>query len=79
MTSLGEYRSSYGSIVGRNILKNLKEKQTEETVVKIQDQGKVVEIKTNNFHHLVKKFAYRMFKDMKISKKTQKYMFFHSE
>lgn len=59
-------------MIGKNILRNLKPRLSEETVIKFEDGEQLIEIKTNNFHHLVKRFALRMFKDMNINKNTQK-------
>jgi hypothetical protein len=59
-------------MVGRDIMKKLKFLKNEETTIKVQDGDTIVELKTNNFHHLVKKFAKRMFMDMKVDIKTGK-------
>lgn len=46
--------------------------KNDETTIKVQDGDTIVELKTNNFHHLVKRFAKRMFMDMKVDIKSGK-------
>ena len=53
-------------------MKKLKFLKNDETTIKVQDGDTIVELKTNNFHHLVKKFAKRMFMDMEVDIKTGK-------
>jgi len=59
-------------MVGRDIIKKLKLMKNDETTIKVQDGDTIVELKTNNFHHLVKRFAKRMFMDMKVDIKSGK-------
>jgi competence transcription factor ComK len=59
-------------MLGRDIIKKLKHVKNDETTIKVQDGDTIVELKTNNFHHLVKKFAKRMFVDMKVDVKSGK-------
>lgn len=59
------------TMMGRNILKHIKTGVNDVTTFNVQDGDNIVEIKTNDFHHLVKKFAISMFTKMKINMKTE--------
>lgn len=63
-------------MVGRDIMKNLKITRNDEITIKVQDGDTQLEVKTNNFHQLVKKFAKRMFMDMNVDIKTGKYQIY---
>lgn len=58
------------SMIGKEIAKNLQKiKGKKETVIKLEYEGKELDIKTINIQQLVKKFAQKIFKEAKIDAK----------
>ena len=62
-------------MVGKDILRQIKRRETDETTLKLKDGDKTLEVKTNNIHHLVKKFAINMFRTLNLNYRTGKYLF----
>ena len=63
-------------MIGKEIAKNLQRiKGKKETVLKLEYEGKELDIKTINIQQLVKKFAQKIFKEAKIDVKIGRYIF----
>ena len=63
-------------MIGKEIAKNLQKiKGKKETVIKLEYEGKELDIKTINIQQLVKKFAQKIFKEAKIDAKRGRYIF----
>ena len=61
-------------MIGKEIAKNLQKlKGKKETVIKLEYEGKELDIKTINIQQLVKKFAQKIFKEAKIDVKHGRY------
>lgn len=61
-------------MIGKEIAKNLQRiKGKKETVIKLEYEGKELDIKTINIQQLVKKFAQKIFKEAKIDVKIGRY------
>ena len=64
-------------MIGKEIAKNLQKiKGKKETVIKLEYEGKELDIKTINIQQLVKKFAQKIFKEANIDIKRGRYIFF---
>ena len=62
------------SMIGKEIAKNLQKiKGKKETVIKLEYEGKELDIRTINIQQLVKKFAQKIFKEAKIDIKRGRY------
>ena len=68
-------RGEVPSMIGKEIAKNLQRiKGKKETVIKLEYEGKELDIKTINIQQLVKKFAQKIFKEAKIDVKIGRYI-----
>ena len=60
------------------MIQNLKDMQkVQDTVIRLKDGDKFIDIKTINIQQLVKKFAQSIFTKAKVNIKTGKYPFIH--
>ena len=60
-------------MIGKDIIKTLSKKyQNNETVIRLKDGDKYLDIKTINIQQIVKKFAQNIFQRYRINEKTGK-------
>ena len=71
-------KEEFPSMVGKEMIQNLKDMQkVQDTVIRLKDGDKFIDIKTINIQQLVKKFAQSIFTKAKVNIKTGKYPFIH--
>lgn len=73
MQKTSEDKTELPSMIGKEMIRNLKNLQmVPDTVIRLKDGDKFIDIKTINIQQLVKKFAQSIFAQAKVDIKTGK-------